>query len=40
MIELSDEAVAVADIDKDGNINIDDATLIQKYIAEIITSFD
>ena len=31
---------AVADVNKDGAVDINDATAVQKYIAGIIKSFD
>ena len=36
MISLNDDQKKAADTNGDGNITIDDATMIQKYVAELI----
>ena len=36
---LNNNQIAVADTDKDGDVKIMDATLIQLFIAQLITEF-
>ena len=33
MIDFTEEQVTLADVDKNGKVSIDDATLIQKHLA-------
>ncbi|MGN1112015.1 MAG: dockerin type I domain-containing protein [Acutalibacteraceae bacterium] len=40
MIELTDTQLQAADVNGDGQVTTADAIMIQKYVANIITSFD
>ncbi|MCH5297327.1 MAG: hypothetical protein J1E85_06640 [Ruminococcus sp.] len=37
MLAFTEEQEALADVDKDGKVSIDDVTLIQKYLAGMAT---
>ena len=39
LIELDNNQIKAADTNNDGNVDVTDATAIQKYIAEIIDHF-
>ena len=38
-LTLTDSELAVADVTGDGKVKVSDATMIQKYIADIIDEF-